>query len=1091
MGSHLLLATCTGTMNRIEVEDENEDDLNRMRACGDSSGMENRVLKSLAKSELFRRVVQGRRLRPLFGVRRQSGAATALSPMLPDSPTLKRCRTSLATALHSRGGERVWWRSQDSPVVRNLLFYLALLLGIHLLTSSATGAITFKALNSFSANTGTQPFGQLLRSTNGLFYGTTASGGENGSGAIYSATTGGALNLVASFDGTNGAQPLAGLIQGPDGNFYGTASAGGAFGKGTVFRASEDGTLTNLFSFDGTNGTRPLGSLTFGADGNFYGTTSAGGAFDLGTIFRMDGTGNVALVFSFNGTNGAQPANALVQVADGTFYGTTLIGGVNGYGTIFNVSTVGAFTSAYSFTGGLDGAGPQSGLTLGSDGRLYGTTSTGGTNIIGQGAGTVFVFAPGVFGTLHRFIGTDGANPFGALVEGASGVMYGTTRSGGLSSKGAIFSLNMFNGNLTNLFSFNGQAGSGPVAGLTGGTNGNFFGVTSGGGRNGVGNYFQLSGFSPFIIQSPPSPITIVAGDTLVLRVIAGGTAPLSYQWQLNSNNVVNGKFISGATSPNLTVSNITTMQAGVYFVTVRNSAGQIASASASVSVVPRPTIGFTAPQRGAHINSSSLTIKGTTSGEAAVARVYFQLDDGGWQLAASSDNWAHWRGDVTMPKGNHVVDAFAESVLSTFSKTNSVAFTCVVTSAPVVVEISGDGMVNPNLDGQFLQLGKSYSMTAIPAIGSVFAGWSGDVETNAPKVVFVMQSNLVLQANFQPDLFFTGKGTYNGLFQTEGDVSPTNSGLFALTLNGRGAFSGHVQLGLVRTAFAKSFDINGNAQVTVPRRNLNRLTLNLQLLSDENINVIIGTVSDGIWTAELNAYRAVFNANTNPAPAAGRYTLAIFGDPGSTNVPGGDSWGVLTMNLGGMIVFSGFLSDNTKISQNMPISQEGNWPFYIPLYGNHGLISGWLTFTSVNSATGSIAGSVIWFKPEVPTAKYYPQGFRVSSDAIGSSYVRPPDGVAIVDFGGNPVVTFSGGDLTNDIVNPIALDALNRVTNLGTNPMNLSFSVTNGVFRGNVTDPNSGQLFPVRGVVLQNQNSAAGYFLGPTQSGEVRLGGR
>src|SRR5262249_738397 len=156
----------------------------------------------------------------------------------------------------------------------------------------------------------------------------------------------------------------------------------------------------------------------------------------------------------------------------------------------------------------------------------------------------------------------------------------------------------------------------------------------SGGAKNGVGNYFQLSGFSPFIIQSPPSPITIVAGDTLVLRVIAGGTAPLSYQWELNSNNVVNGKFVSGATSPNLTIGNITTMQAGVYFVTVQNSAGQIASASARVSVIPRPKITITSPERGAHINSSSQTITGTTGGEVAVARVYFQLDDGGWRLA-------------------------------------------------------------------------------------------------------------------------------------------------------------------------------------------------------------------------------------------------------------------------------------------------------------------------------------------------------------------------------------------------------------------------------------------------------------------------
>lgn len=113
-----------------------------------------------------------------------------------------------------------------------------------------------------------------------------------------------------------------------------------------------------------------------------------------------------------------------------------------------------------------------------------------------------------------------------------------------------------------------------------------------------------------------------------------------------------------------------------------------------------------------------------------------------------------------------------------------------------------------------------------------------------------------------------------------------------------------------------------------------------------------------------------------------------------------------------------------------------------------------------------------------------------MSSEAIGSSYVRPVGGGPILDLGNNGVVSFTGGDLTDSVVNPIAIDALNRVTNLGTNAMSLSLSVTNGVFRGNVTDPNSGQLFPVRGVVLQNENSGAGYFLGPTQSGEVRLEG-
>jgi hypothetical protein len=251
---------------------------------------------------------------------------------------------------------------------------------------------------------------------------------------------------------------------------------------------------------------------------------------------------------------------------------------------------------------------------------------------------------------------------------------------------------------------------------------------------------------------------------------------------------------------------------------------------------------------------------------------------------------------------------------------------------------------------------------------------------------------------------------------------------------------------------------------------------------------VINGIVTDGIWNAGLNAFRTAFNAKSNPALLAGRYTLVIPGQPGSTNVPGGDSYGLLSVNAGGLIQFSGSLSDNTKITQSIAISQDGNWALYVPLYAGQGLITGRLIFTNVNSPTGTISGNLTWFKPEVPTATFYAAGFLISSDAVGSSYVKPPIGTPILDLGVNGVVTFSGGDLAGDIANPIALDNQNRVTNFGTNAMSLSFSSTNGFFHGNVTDPSSSQQLPFRGVVLQNENSAAGYFLGPTQSGEVLL---
>jgi len=58
-------------------------------------------------------------------------------------------------------------------------------------------------------------------------------------------------------------------------------------------------------------------------------------------------------------------------------------------------------TSLYSFTGGSDGAFPTAGLVEGSDGNYYGTTESGGTNVV---AGTVFkISRDGAFTSLYSF----------------------------------------------------------------------------------------------------------------------------------------------------------------------------------------------------------------------------------------------------------------------------------------------------------------------------------------------------------------------------------------------------------------------------------------------------------------------------------------------------------------------------------------------------------------------------------------------------------------------------------------------------------------------------------------------------------------
>jgi len=185
-------------------------------------------------------------------------------------------------------------------------------------------------------------------------------------------------------------------------------------------------------------------------------------------------------LYSFTGTNdGASPQAGLVQASGGNFYGTTTYGGTYGFGAIFEISATGRLTSLYSFTGTNDGAWPWAGVVPGSDGNFYGTTDGGGTN---GGNGTVFQFSTnGSLTSLHSFTGgTDGAGPVGGLVRGSDGNFYGTTSGGGTNGRGTVFQFST-KGSLTSLYSFTGGSdGAFPMDTLVQGRDGNFYGTTGG-----------------------------------------------------------------------------------------------------------------------------------------------------------------------------------------------------------------------------------------------------------------------------------------------------------------------------------------------------------------------------------------------------------------------------------------------------------------------------------------------------------------------------------------------------------------------------------------------------------------------------------
>ncbi|MFO1512654.1 MAG: Ig-like domain-containing protein [Verrucomicrobiota bacterium] len=111
----------------------------------------------------------------------------------------------------------------------------------------------------------------------------------------------------------------------------------------------------------------------------------------------------------------------------------------------------------------------------------------------------------------------------------------------------------------------------------------------------------------------------------------------------------------------------------------------------------------------------------------------------------------------------------------------------------------NGQGTVTPDLNNTTLVIGQSYTVTATPATGYEFSGWTGSIVSSSPTLTFVMASNLVLQANFVGTPFAAASATYNGLFNESDEVRVTSAGAFNVYVDTSGDYSGWVQLGFTR----------------------------------------------------------------------------------------------------------------------------------------------------------------------------------------------------------------------------------------------------------------------------------------------------
>jgi hypothetical protein len=336
--------------------------------------------------------------------------------------------------------------------------------------------------------------------------------------------------------------------------------------------------------------------------------------------------------------------------------------------------------------------------------------------------------------------------------------------------------------------------------------------------------------------------------------------------------------------------------------------------------------------------------------------------------------------------------------------------------------------------------------------------------------------------------------GLYGGVLEEGGRL---RGALESVRLTAAGGISGVVWIDGVRQAFRGTL---GGGPISADSGAVLALDLNRIDGSADGFG-LAGTVESGGTAFSLDAQRQPVFSRSDPAPQAGRHTVALRAPDGiDGNVaPAGDGYGNVNVAFTGACTGTVVLADGTRTTFAGHVgrayddggTETAEWSFHRALYPTgrarlpRGYLAAKLYFRDVPGVS-DVDGAVRWVKQPgaVPTGTY--PGFDLSPALVGSRYVAPAAGTralpGLADEEHNVWLRFLGVDLSSadgvqgERDRVATWNRSNRILHYGPRRLTVTFDVRTGLVSGSCVDGPDGVDLRFGGAVLQKQALATGF---------------